>query len=135
MIDCLDGNHQCRCLQHLQYDDCYQGVTLKAWMCLTAYYLSLLQVHQAHAEQDAPNKGHHQWHPHHGTHLAKQIFGSFLHHFQYNCYQGVTLEAGICLVTYYLNLLQVHQVHAKQDGPNKGNHQWHCSLQVLFALK
>jgi hypothetical protein len=25
------------------------------------YYLSILRVHQVHAEQDAPNKGHHQW--------------------------------------------------------------------------
>jgi hypothetical protein len=72
MTDCLDGDHQCRCL-HLQYNDCYQGVTLEAWMCLTTYYL--------------------------------------------------------------LGLLQVHQVHAKQDAPNEGNPWWHCSLQVLFALK
>jgi hypothetical protein len=28
-------------------------VTLKAGMFLTTYYLSLLQVHQAHAKQDA----------------------------------------------------------------------------------
>jgi hypothetical protein len=43
-----------------QYD-CYHSVTLKAGMFLTTYYLSLLRVHQAHAEQDAPNEGHHQW--------------------------------------------------------------------------
>jgi hypothetical protein len=47
----------------------------------------------------------------------------------------VTLKAWMCLTTYYLGLLQVHQAHAKQDAQNKGNHQWHCSLQVLFALK
>jgi hypothetical protein len=41
-------------------------------MCLTAYYLSLLRVHQAHAEQDTPNEGHHQLHHHHGPHLEKQ---------------------------------------------------------------
>jgi hypothetical protein len=34
-------------------------VTLKAGMCLTTYYLSLLKVHQVHAEQEAMNKGHH----------------------------------------------------------------------------
>jgi hypothetical protein len=56
MTDCLDGDHQCRCL-HLQYNDCYQGVTLKAWMCLTTYYLSLLQVHQAHANRMPQMKG------------------------------------------------------------------------------
>jgi hypothetical protein len=55
----------------LQYD-CYQGVTVEAGMCLTAYYLSLLQVYQVHAKQDAPNEGHHQLHRHHGSHLEKQ---------------------------------------------------------------
>jgi hypothetical protein len=83
-----------------------------------------------HAEQDALNKGHHQLHHHHGPHLEKQIFGSH-HHLQYDCYQ----EAGMWLMAYYLSLLQVHQVHAKQDTLNEGHHQHHCSLQVLFALK
>jgi hypothetical protein len=33
-------------------------------------------------------------------------------------YHGVTLEAGMFLTTYYLSLLEVHQVHAKQrKGP------------------
>jgi hypothetical protein len=40
-------------------------------MFLMTYYLSLLQVHQAHAKQDALNKGHHQWRRNH--HRAKQI--------------------------------------------------------------
>jgi hypothetical protein len=58
-----------------------------------------------------------------------------LHSLQYDCYQGVTVEAGMCLTAYYLSLLRVHQAHAKQDTPNEGHHQCHCSLQVLFALK
>jgi hypothetical protein len=32
----------------------------------------------------------------------------------------VTLEAGMFLTTYYLSLLQVCQVHAKQDAQTKG---------------
>jgi hypothetical protein len=40
-------SHDC-----LQYG-CYHGVTLEAGMFLTTYYLSLLRVHQVHAEQDA----------------------------------------------------------------------------------
>jgi hypothetical protein len=43
-------------------------------------------------------------HHHHGPHLEKQIFGSH-HHLQYDCYQGVTLKAGMCLMAYYLSLL------------------------------
>jgi hypothetical protein len=97
MTNCLDGDHQHIHLHRLQYD-CYQSVTVKAGMCLKAYYLSLLQVHQAHAKQDAPNKGHHQWHRHHGPCLEKQIF-SGRHHLQYYCYQGVTLKAGMFLMT------------------------------------
>jgi hypothetical protein len=34
--------------------------------------------------------------------------------------QGVILKAGMCLTTYYLSLLRVHQVHAKQDTQMKG---------------
>jgi hypothetical protein len=45
---------------HCLQNDSYPGVTLEAGMFLTTYYLSLLQVHQAHAKQDAPNEGHHQ---------------------------------------------------------------------------
>ncbi len=119
MTNFLDGNHQCSCLHHLQYN-CYHSVTIEAGMCLTAYYLSLLRVHQMHAKQDALNEGHHQWHQCHGCHLAMQIFCS-CHCLQYNCYQGVTLEAG---TTYCLSLLQVHLVHAEQDTLNKGHHQW-----------
>ncbi len=54
-------HHHC-CLHY----DCYHGVTFKAGMCLTTYYLSLLWVHQVHAKQDTLNEGHHQWHHHHG---------------------------------------------------------------------
>jgi hypothetical protein len=81
-----------------------------------------LQVHHAHAEQDAPNEGHHQWHCHH--HRAKQIFLCCRHCLQNNSYPGVTLKAGMFLMTYYLSLLQVHQAHAEQDTPNEGHHQW-----------
>jgi hypothetical protein len=75
------------------------------------YYLSLLQVHKVHAKQDALNEGHHQWccHCHRS---AKHIFWC-LHCLHYNYYHSVTLEAGMCLTTYCLRLLQVHQVHAK----------------------
>jgi hypothetical protein len=106
--------HHHHCLQY----DCYQSVTLKAGMFLTTYYLSLLQLHQAHAEQDAPNAGHHQLHCHH--HRAKQIFWCHSHCLQYDCYQNVTLKAGMFLMTYYLSLLQVHQVHAEQDPQTTG---------------
>jgi hypothetical protein len=47
-------------LQNCLQNDSYPGVTLKAGMFLMTYYLSLLGVHQAHAEQDALNEGHHQ---------------------------------------------------------------------------
>jgi hypothetical protein len=108
-------------------------VTFEAGMCLMAYYLSLLQVHQALAKQDTPNEGHHQWRHHH--HLTKKIFHSCLC-LQNDSYPGVTLEAGMFLMTYYLILLQVHQVHAKQDAPNEGHHQWHhhhhCSAKNIF---
>jgi non-canonical (house-cleaning) NTP pyrophosphatase len=110
-----------RCRDCLQ-NDSYHGVTLEAGMFLMTYYLSLLQVHQAHAEQDALNEGHHQWRCHH--HHAKQILWRLRDCLQNDSYHGVTLEAGMFLMTYYLSLLQVHQAHAKQDPPNKGHHQW-----------
>jgi hypothetical protein len=47
-------------------------VTLEEGMCLTTYYLSLFQVNQVHAKQDALNEGHHQLQ--HLDHGAKQIF-------------------------------------------------------------
>jgi hypothetical protein len=34
--------------------------------------------------------------------------------------QGVFLKAGMCLTTYYLSLLQVHQVHANRTLQMKG---------------
>jgi hypothetical protein len=52
---------------------------------------------------------------------------------------GVTLEAGMFLMTYYLSLLQVHQVHAKEDAPNEGHHQWrrqhHLAKQILWRCR
>jgi hypothetical protein len=90
-------------------------------MFLMTYYLSLLQVCQVHAKQDAPNEGHHQWRCHH--HRPKEILWHWCCHcLQNDSYHGVTLEAGMFLTTYYLSLFQVHQVHAKQDAPNKGHH-------------
>jgi hypothetical protein len=113
----------CGVIRHCRQNDSYDGVTLEAGMFLTTYYLSLLRVHQAHGKQDAPNKGHHQWHSHH--HGAKQIFCHHCHCLQYDCYHSVTLKAGMFLTTYYLILLRVHQVHAEQDALNKGHHQGH----------
>jgi predicted membrane protein len=90
--------------RHCLQNDSYPGVTLEAGMFLMTYYLSLLQVHQVHAKQDAPNEGHHQWHCHHHHHRAKQIFRG-RHCLQNDSYPGVTLEAGMFLTTYYLSLL------------------------------
>jgi hypothetical protein len=119
------------CLQN----DSYHGVTLEAGMFLTTYYLSLLRVQQAHAKQDAPNEGHHQWRRHH--HRAKQILWRRRNCLQNDSYHGLTLKAGMFLTTYYLSLLRVHQVHAKQDTLNEGHHQWrrhhhHRAKQILW---
>jgi hypothetical protein len=49
---------------------------------------------------------------HHCHCLAKHIFWC-RHCLHYDYYHSVTFKAGMCLTTYYLSLLQVHQLHAR----------------------
>jgi hypothetical protein len=49
-------------------------------------------------------------------HQRKGIISDMIvrhHYLDHDSYHSVTLEAGVHLMTYYLSLLQVQQVHAK----------------------